>query len=264
MPIPRSEERRLQTINDSVAGNMDVNEVVKLFDCKNHPDHLCGRKSKATLIGEFMDTVTGDELTWPAFQRYYRSVAACVTESQFDQMVRRLFSTCRHAGTFREVTSTINCLSGLLAGGKSQQIVSGYLEMCRSDAKLQAQASAPPRLCTSTQSRMCSSHSGALVLTWLSTPPVVVGAVGKVPVSLILCHACGLQVRACWHLDEAPAQRYKPASIARQPSSAAPASALSEFEAPQDSGRISTVRQSVEKWAKIAPLLSHVDVSHPT
>jgi hypothetical protein len=145
MQIAGSEERWLQAINDSFAGNMDVNQVVKLFDCKNHPDHLNGMKSKATLIGEFMDTVTGDELTWPAFQRYYRSVAACVTESQFHQMVHTVCSphaTCQPHAQLASSRTAISHWPELFSEDEIQQTIDWYPEMCSPDANLQAQASA--------------------------------------------------------------------------------------------------------------------------
>jgi hypothetical protein len=75
-------------LNDTFKGNLDTTSVSRLLDCKNHPDHLCGMKSKSTLAREFLDVVaTSDEVMWPAFAGYHRSVAACTTDSQFDAMV---------------------------------------------------------------------------------------------------------------------------------------------------------------------------------
>lgn len=73
---------------------MDVNEAVKLFDCKTHPDHLAGSKSKAALICDFVDAIGGNQVTWPEFQRYYRAVAACVSTEDFERLVR---PACPHA-----------------------------------------------------------------------------------------------------------------------------------------------------------------------
>ena len=78
----------MQTVSDTIGGNLDLNDVARLFDCKNHPDHLSGLKSKATLVREFMDAISCDEVLAARFANYHRSVAACTTESQFDAMVR--------------------------------------------------------------------------------------------------------------------------------------------------------------------------------
>jgi hypothetical protein len=80
----------VQAIRNSLNGNLDINEAIKLFDCKNHPDYISGLKSKSTLIADFMVVMGGNEIGWPEFQRYYRAVSACVSPRDFEQMVRQM------------------------------------------------------------------------------------------------------------------------------------------------------------------------------
>lgn len=78
----------MQAVAETFDNNLDVGDVTRLLDTKNHPDHLSGLKSKAALLREFREAMASDEVMWPAFAAYHRSVAACVTDSQFDLMVR--------------------------------------------------------------------------------------------------------------------------------------------------------------------------------
>ena len=99
----KARSARVQAIRGALGGSMDVSEALKLFDCKTHPDHLGGARSKAALIGDFVDAIGGNELTWPEFQRYYRAVAACVSPEDFEQMVRALRRACCHRAFIHRV-----------------------------------------------------------------------------------------------------------------------------------------------------------------
>lgn len=78
----------MQAVLETFEQNMDTAEVMRLLDTKNHPDHLSGLKSKAALLRDFRDAMASDEVMWPAFAAYHRSVAACLPDGQFDLMVR--------------------------------------------------------------------------------------------------------------------------------------------------------------------------------
>jgi hypothetical protein len=94
--------RSLQVVSDTFQGNTDTRAVSRLYDARSHPDHLCGMKSRSQIAREFVDAVAAggcDEVLWPRFAAYHRSVAACTTESQFHASVRthalrRLLLTC--------------------------------------------------------------------------------------------------------------------------------------------------------------------------
>lgn len=83
----------VQAIHEVLMGDMDIRSVLQLELFKNHVDHLSGRKSKATLIGEFADCIASDTLTWEKFQLYYRAVATSTmaNETVFTQLVRTSF-----------------------------------------------------------------------------------------------------------------------------------------------------------------------------
>jgi hypothetical protein len=80
----------LQALHELLQGDMDIRKVLLLERFKNHSDHLSGRKSKATLIGEFADCIASDVVSWPQFQLYYRAIATSTlsNEGLFTQLVR--------------------------------------------------------------------------------------------------------------------------------------------------------------------------------
>lgn len=77
----------LQNIREHLDGNMDIRHVLQVLDFKNHPDHLSGRKSKATLFSEFSDLVAANSVSWQAFQLYFRGLSTCVSDSDLAQLV---------------------------------------------------------------------------------------------------------------------------------------------------------------------------------
>ena len=78
----------MQTLRKQLDGDLDIRAVLQMLDFKNHPDHLSGRKSKATLFGEFSDLIASNAVSWQAFQLYCRGIATCTNESDFMRLVR--------------------------------------------------------------------------------------------------------------------------------------------------------------------------------
>ena len=84
----------MQAIHEALKGDLDIRSVLQLEQFKNHADHLSGRKSKATLIGEFADCISSDPLTWSTFQLFYRAISTTTmtNDATFTSLVRCLFA----------------------------------------------------------------------------------------------------------------------------------------------------------------------------
>jgi hypothetical protein len=96
----------VQAIHAALNGDMDIHAVLQLEQFKNHADHLSGRKSKATLIGEFADCISSDTVSWKQWQLYYRAISTSTitNDALFSQSVRFLFAA------FLSIANTYTCM----------------------------------------------------------------------------------------------------------------------------------------------------------
>ena len=107
MPTVGTAVTLVQAIHEALQGDLDIRSVLQLEQFKNHVDHLSGRKSKATLIGEFADCISSDPLTWSTFQLFYRAISTSTVENDgaFSQLVRFRFAAAEPTGNVRSCSA---------------------------------------------------------------------------------------------------------------------------------------------------------------
>lgn len=77
----------MQMLDTHKNGQLPLDDIMRAFDTKHHPDYLSGRKSKATISREFMDQFPADHISWQQFQDYYRCVSICSDDHAFESLV---------------------------------------------------------------------------------------------------------------------------------------------------------------------------------
>jgi Ca2+-binding EF-hand superfamily protein len=74
-------------------GFIDLDDIVRIYNADSHPDVLSGKKTKAQVLLEFLDTFDGGEkdgkVTPAEFCKYYSNISASIDEDDYFELVIR-------------------------------------------------------------------------------------------------------------------------------------------------------------------------------
>ena len=80
-------------IDKDKSGILDLDDITEAYDASKHPDVIAGKKTKAAVLREFLDTFDGGEKdgkVYPnEFKRYYANISASIDDDDYFELMIR-------------------------------------------------------------------------------------------------------------------------------------------------------------------------------